>query len=153
MRPSRLVAAVAVAAAALVAPGGCGVGGGGGGDGEGEAGAELCRAAEAQLQALSDLYDAAGAGLPADEVAATAGRARAAGRDLVEAAPDDLADDAAVLAGVGDRLAESLATDGPSPSGVPDDVAEAMASPEYRAASDRMAVALEEECGAAPGAA
>lgn len=152
MRPSRLVVAVAVAAAALVAAGGCG-GGGGGDDGAGEAGAELCRAAEAQLQALSDLYDAAGAGLPADQVAATAGRARAAGRDLVEAAPDDLADDAAVLAGVGDRLAESLATDGPSPSGVPDDVAEAMASPEYRAASDRMAVALEEECGAAPGAA
>jgi hypothetical protein len=135
--------------AAALALAGCGADGAteaGGGDRGG-----LCQAAEAQLQALSDLYDAAVAGLPAERLAATAAAAREAGDDLVATAPDDLADDAAVLAGVGDRLAAALAEDGPGPNGVPDEVAEAMASPEYQAATGRFTAALHEDCGADPG--
>ncbi|HEX9993494.1 MAG TPA: hypothetical protein VGB14_11245 [Acidimicrobiales bacterium] len=140
-------AAVALTVALAVA--GCGADGGeeaGGGRGD------LCKAAEAQLQALSDLYDAAVAGLPADELDETAGRARRAGADLVAAVPDELADDAAVLVEVGDRLADALAERGPGPMGVPDDVAEQMASPAYEAASGRVLAALHDDCGADPGA-
>lgn len=146
MRPSPITVA---ALAAVLAVAGCGA------DGDGEArgaGGDVCEAAEAQLQALSDLYDAAVAGLPADELDATATRAREAGADLVAAVPDDLAEDAAVLVAVGDRLADALAERGPGPAGVPEDVAEQMRSPAYEAASGRVLAALHDDCGADPGA-
>lgn len=117
-------------------------------DGDDAAGAELCAAMEAHLQAASDLYDAAVNPVATGaDVAAAAERSRRATADLVAAAPGDLAADVAVVARVTGDLADAYEADGVGPDGVPPEVADAVRSPEYQAASGRVAAEVTERCG------